>query len=365
MDKLNPTLLIARNEPTCCELVERPTPALGEGGVLLRTEHLAITANTVTYATISPQMPYLDFFPLEGDDPQRNTHGVLPAWGHAVVEQSRHPGVAVGHRFFGIWPAARFAALQPAAFHATGLRVDRPHLPADYGVYHGYHRTDLDPFHQPGRDREEAVLRPLLVTGLLLADYLGEHELFGARFVVVSAASSKTAYGVAAGLRAEGTLDVLGLTARANLEVAASFGLYERLVAYDEIATMAQLPSIVFVDIAGNRNTRETLRALFGDRLVRRIAVGTAHFDPAGLSCDSTDPTPTETFFAPGWAAQRQRELGTTLGQRLLSGWRFQMAGAPRHFPVDHRYGPAALAEAFREILSGRASAGSSLVITV
>jgi hypothetical protein len=42
-------------------------------------------------------------------------------------------------------------------------------------------------------EARSSLLRPLFVTSFLLDDWLGEHDSFGAKVIVVSSASSKTA----------------------------------------------------------------------------------------------------------------------------------------------------------------------------
>ena len=47
------------------------------------------------------------------------------------------------------------------------------------------------------------IVRPLFITSFMLADFLQDNAFFGARQVVVSSASSKTAYGTAFCLQGE------------------------------------------------------------------------------------------------------------------------------------------------------------------
>lgn len=352
-------LLAVAGAPGKTTLIDMPTPELLEGGVLFRVDHLAVTANTVTYAAVAKALPYLELFPHRPDPDART--GLLPAWGHATAIESRHEAVPVGSTFYGVWPATSTCALVPHAATPTGIVVARPQVPRWMGFYGLYHRTDIDPFHLPDRIHVAAALRPLLLTGLLLADYLIERDQFGARNVVLTSASSKTAFGLATALRGEGVIDVVGLTAASRRETVRTWGLHDRVVSYDTLEELATLESVVVVDFAGDLTLADRLHGVLGDRLRHTIVVGTTHFDGAGYAGARAGSS--EVFFAPGWAHTRQSALGNVFAARLLSGWRFQMAGAPRVFPAELRRGMPALRDTYFEILEGRAAADRSLVV--
>ena len=127
-----------------------------------------------------------------------------------------------------------------------------PHLASPYNAYTGV--VD-EPAH--GRDREayDALLRPLFVTSLLIADWLADETYFGADTVLISSASSKTAYGTAYALTrlTEGDRpEVVGLTSPAHVESTRRLGLYDRVLAYDEISTLDPDRPTVYVDLSGS-----------------------------------------------------------------------------------------------------------------
>ena len=90
-------------------------PPLGDGAVRLRIESFSVTANNITYAVIGDMFGYWNFFPAQGD------YGVVPMWGHAVVEASRDPGIAVGERVYGYLPMATHLDVLPGNIAAGGL----------------------------------------------------------------------------------------------------------------------------------------------------------------------------------------------------------------------------------------------------
>lgn len=98
---MSQTVQIARSEITRGRVVIETPPPLGDGEVRLRIESFSVTANNVTYAVAGDAFGYWNFFPAE------DSWGVVPMWGHAVVEASNHPDVAAGERVYGYcrWPA--------------------------------------------------------------------------------------------------------------------------------------------------------------------------------------------------------------------------------------------------------------------
>ena len=60
-------------------------------------------------------------------------------------------------------------------------------------------------------ERSQALLRPLFMLSFLVDDFLAENEFFGAKRVLLSSASSKTAYGLAHLVHARG-IRTIGLT---------------------------------------------------------------------------------------------------------------------------------------------------------
>jgi hypothetical protein len=86
------TIWVNKQALTQSQVHETALPLLGANAVRLRVECFSVTANNITYAVIGDQFGYWNFFPADGD------FGVVPMWGHAVVEESHCPDIAVGER---------------------------------------------------------------------------------------------------------------------------------------------------------------------------------------------------------------------------------------------------------------------------
>ena len=118
-------------------------------------------------------------------------------WPGVTVVASQVDGVDVGERFYGYWPPATVLRVQPDKISAHGFRDATRHRRALPPVYNQYFRCTQDPLYTPETEAFQALYRPLFMTGFSLADFIADREAFGARRVLFSSASSKTAYGTA------------------------------------------------------------------------------------------------------------------------------------------------------------------------
>jgi hypothetical protein len=348
----NTLLLVQRDAPTVARTVEAALPELGDGDALVEINTFGLTANNITYAVLGRSLRYFDFFAVPASV-DAASEACVPVWGMATVRQSRSPMAAVGARLYGYYPASRYAVLAPAHATPAGFRVERPHLPASHAVYHFYSEPARDPFYLPEHEALMVVMRPLFLTGLLLADYFQAHEFFGADAVLMSSAASKTSFGAAAAIAQLSDRPVIGLASARACAQARAFGVYREVVTYDDLA---RLPAgkFLYADVAGSKPLRHTLRALLGERLCHETQVGLSHwaegsYDRAGGATPKGD-----VFFAPAWTARRRQELGDAFFAGLRAGWQAQMRGAIDVFRPEHAQGAAAVLAEFQALVEGR-----------
>ncbi|MEL6236010.1 MAG: DUF2855 family protein [Pseudomonadota bacterium] len=362
---------------------------LADGAARMRVDMVALTANTVTYAVVGAQIGYWKFWPCATEG-----RGIVPAWGFATCIESRSDEIAPGARFYGCWALAETLDVRP---HATkdGFADTDPRRDGLAPLYARYTRAGPDPSAadpsaadpsaadpsaadpsaadpsaadpsaaDPSAAEAEArraLLEPLLATGWLLTDHIEAHERFGAERVIISAASSKTAIGLAAGLREAG-IATLGLTSPGNAAFVASTGLYDDVRTYDAVPALDPMPS-VFVDMAGSAPLRQALhQALAGGRLTRSIGVGAAHWQDIAAAPDLPDPQP-EFFFAPAWSEKRIKDWGAEqLLQRMGGAMHRWIGQSGAWLRVDRR--PASgLVAAWQEAAAGRQSPQTGVVI--
>ena len=358
-------LIVNKSHLPTTRLQITPDAPLQDGEVRVRIDHFALTANNITYAAFGAAMNYWQFFPVAGDDAQ--DWGCIPVWGFAEVVQSRHADVAAGERLYGYWPMASHAVLLPGKVGPAGFNDAAPHRAALHAVYNQYQRCVTDPFYTADSEAVQALLRPLYLTAWLIDDMLADNAFFGTTanparpaLMLLSSASSKTAYATAARLALRPGIEVVGLTAPANLAFCQSLGVYHRVVTYDALNTLAADAPGVYVDFAGNSSLRRDIHSRFS-ALAYSCSIGGTHIEQLGAPGAARDlPGPRATlFFAPTQVKKRSTDWGPAeFGRRLVTDWhafRAQVAqpGAPWLVVQQHR-GEAAVQQAYADVLAGK-----------
>jgi len=214
-----PELRVRRDDLASCELVEgeQRREDLAGGQAQLLVERFALSANNITYAALGDQLGYWRLFPTpEG-------WGRIPAWGYARVVGSRSPALVEGQRMFGLVPMGTYVTVRPAP-HPIGFVDAAPHRAELSPVYNQYLSVEGE------GDDAALVMRPLFGTSVLLDQVLSEAGFNGARAVVLTSASSKTAYGLAHLLR-ERPVQTIGLTSAARRGWVDGLGLYDAVLA--------------------------------------------------------------------------------------------------------------------------------------
>ena len=183
--------VVRRDDPRvhACWSASRCRANLGQ--VLLRIDRFGFTANNITYVTLGERFSYWNFFPAT------DRWGRIPVWGFATVLDSACESVEAGERFFGYYPMSSHVLMEPTRVTPTGYVDGIRHLRELPPLYNHYIRTTMDSTYAEATEPEHALLRPLFITSYVVDDWLWDNALFGARAVVVSSASSKTAYGLA------------------------------------------------------------------------------------------------------------------------------------------------------------------------
>ena len=338
--------------------VHEALPPLADGQVLLKIDRFAFTANNVTYAETGERLGYWKFFPTgEGG------WGTIPVWGFADVVASRVLGIEEGERIYGFLPMATHLVVRPDRIGASGFIDSSPHRQELPAAYNGYVRCRGDALYRKQHEDLQALLRPLFITSFLIDDFLDESEFFGAKQVVCSSASSKTAFGLAHLLHRRDGVDVIGLTSAGNRAFVESLGCYRRTVLYGDLA---QLPRerTAYVDFAGSANVRTALHAHFGDALTYSCAVGMSHreLNPPGRELPGPRPT---FFFAPDRVRKRAKDWGREgFDQRFGAAWRDFVPQAANWLEVHVRERDA-LPAIHAATLEGRVAANCGQIVTL
>jgi hypothetical protein len=361
--------MVARQQLDRCRIVEASVPGPGElapGQIVLRVDQFAFTANNITYAVFGDAMQYWNFFPApEG-------WGRVPVWGFADVECSRHDAVDEGERVFGYVPMSTHVVLQPERVSAASFVDVSPHrkeLPAVYGQYA---RTAADPVYTRATEDMQMLFRPLFMTSYLIDDFLADSGFFGARAVVISSASSKTAFGLAFLLHQNrpgqseprARCEIIGLTSPGNVPFVEGLGCYDRVLTYDAIASLPDTMPVVYVDIAGDGAVRSSVHHHFGDSVKHSSLVGASHWDRMGAPEQLPGAEPA-FFFAPTQLEALRHKMGAqAMQERFAAAWRTFVACASDWITVTHGHGTDAIEAVYRETLAGRVAPDTAHVLT-
>ncbi len=349
------TLLVNMQKLADTRLVTVDDTPLADGDVRVRVEHFSFTSNNITYAAFGHLMHYWQFFPTGQDG-----WGTVPVWGFGTVVQSSHSGVAVGERLYGYWPFASHATLSPGRLAEGSLSDIAPHRKELHAVYNNYTRCSADPFYTADTEAVQALLRPLFTTSFLIDDFLADNAFFGANTMLMSSASSKTAYGTAHFLHQRAGIEVIGLTSERNRAFCESLGCYSRVLSYEQIDQIAADAACVYVDFAGNADLRRALHTRFAN-MAYSCSIGGTHVDQLGNGKDLPGPKPV-LFFAPAQIKKRHADWGAQeLSQTLVKAWRSFCAtvssAQPPWMTVQQHAGPAAAQAAYAQVLAGQGDA--------
>jgi hypothetical protein len=364
--KSTTAFLVRKDQLAETRLQTSPHQALAPGQARLAIESFALTANNITYAKFGDAMHYWDFFPTGEDG-----WGAIPVWGFARVSESQCDDIVVGEKLYGYFPMASHLVVEPARVKPDTFFDGTAHRQALPVVYNQLFRCAADPFYAATGDAGEAVqslLRPLFITSFLIDDFLADNDFFGAgdpggqngqgATLLLSSASSKTAYGTAFQLAQRPGVQVVALTSASNVPFCESLGCYSRVLAYEQLGELAADTPCVYVDFAGSASLRHAVHSRF-EQLKYSCSIGGTQFEPRSDPAAAHAPGPKATlFFAPSQIKKRIGEWGAKgLEARLLSAWQvFAARVTRRHAPwlvTQVHVGPDAIKAVYDEVLAG------------
>ncbi len=347
--------------------------SLQMGEARLEVQRFALTANNITYAAFGQAMKYWQFFPAPDA-----AWGCLPVWGFARVLESRADGVDAGRRVYGYWPAGTHLVVQPVRVSARGFTDGAAHRQELAAIYNHYSYADGgDAAADATQEGLRAVLQPLFMTAFLLDDFLAAHDFFGARQLLLSSASSKTALATAHGLAqrrgSPAHPQVVGLTSCGNQAFVQGLGCYDRSLAYADVAQLDPQTPTVYVDFAGSASVRSAVHTHFGDQLTYSSAIGGTHWADLGSGAGLPGPRPS-LFFAPSQAVQRSAPPPAGWGrdvleQRMAQTWQAFVARASQGpqpwVEINQQQGAAATEAGYRALLDGKAHPRQGLMLSL
>jgi len=342
--------IVARNDLGQCKVIETQLPddaTLPDEALLVKVTRFALTANNITYAVMGDQLKYWQLFPAPKD------FGNIPVWGFGKVVTSKHSDIEAGEILFGYFPMASYLVIEAAGVSKRGLRDAAAHRQNVSPVYNVYTRVSDDPAFAGKQGDYQALLRPLFMLSFMVDDFLAENEDFGAKRVMLSSASSKTAFGLAHLLHARG-VKVIGLTSVSNVKFVQSLGCYDEVATYDQVTSIPADAPVAYVDMAGSSDLRQRLHRHFGDQMKYSGQVGLTHRDVSPDEPGLPGAKP-KFFFAPDQMRKRAKEWGPGgIDLRFGAAWSGFAPNLDRWLVVTEGRGPAAVQAAYLDTLNGR-----------
>jgi hypothetical protein len=342
--------IVTRDDLETCKTIETELAAedaLPPDALLVKVDRFAFTANNITYAMLGEAMKYWQLFPAPSG------FGNIPVWGFGEVIASKHPQIAAGERLFGYFPMSTHLVIEATDVSKRGLRDGAAHRQGVAPVYNAYARVSGNPDYAGLQGDYQALLRPLFMLSFLVDDFLAENDDFGARAVLLSSASSKTAFGLAHLLHARGH-KVIGLTSAGNTGFVAALGCYDEVVTYDRVSSLPTDTPVAFVDMAGNSALRAELHRHFGEQMKCSLRVGLTHRASDAEEGELPGAKP-RWFFAPDQIRKRAREWGLGgIERRLGAAWSGFAPLLERCLTVTESRGPEAVRQVYLDTLKGR-----------
>ncbi len=327
--------------------------SLEQGEILLKVDQFAMTANNITYAAMGEALRYWEFFPA------KSGWGIIPVWGFGDVVVSNNEDIKTGERYYGYYPMATHLIVKPQQVSSSSFMDGANHRQSLSKIYNQYVCCANDPLYQPETEALQMLLRPLFTTSFLLDDFLFDNDLFDARQLVLSSASSKTALGTAFCLyhnRSERQLDyqIIGLTSPGNLEFVKNLGCYDDVISYDQVTELTGNTASTVIDFAGNNALLKQLHQYFKNELKYSCLVGAAHWDKGGGSMRDLPGAVPQMFFAPSQAEKRLKEWGGKGFQNKLAGvWSRFVEFVDGWIKIERGNGPVEVEQWYQKVLAG------------
>lgn len=263
-------------------------PELEEGCILLRIDKFALSQMALGYLMKGFTRTFAAFhnfykWPEEG-------YYRSACWGYATVVESSHPKVSVGTRLFGLVPPAKYQLQQVSGTVPPGKNGEPAiiELAMEDIPYNLRRFQELEVVEPPGADEAlqederswedwRCITRELYT----MAFYMDENLLVDTGMincVVISCASAKTAIALAYCLRMREMRHVWALTCSEHADFVRSTELYHNVFTYDEVDSVPNNSTVVYMDFKCDGELRQRLSARMGTNLMYSMVIGPAVF---------------------------------------------------------------------------------------
>lgn len=333
---------------------------LQQDEVLLQTDDFGFSANNITYALFGDKMGYWGFFPAaEG-------YGKVPIWGFATVIASKHADISIGEKVFGYLPLASHLLITAGKVTEHGFYDVDQRRKTISPVYDNYVRCANDPGYDKDKEAWQLNYRPLFMTSFVLDDYVGEHINQQTKSVILTSASSKTAYGAAFLLKHHkqqraANYQVIGLTSKHNKAFTESSGCYDRVVCYEDIAELDMNGDNWVLDFAGNKELLLDLQTEAENTPAKLVFIGAT--DVESQTDKPQAKIDGELFFAPAQVKKRIGEWGSQgFGMKYAEAWLYFSKQIENLVTVSEVQGEQSIDALYKAGLAGKFATNEIIV---
>ena len=334
---------------------------LADGEVIIEIDRLALTANTISYgiAGKSGLIRYLESFPA----PQG--YARMPFWGFGNIVASAHPELSAGERLYGFYPPSTFLLTKMDTVRPTSCRDMSPCRNSIPTFYSEYARVAAEPGYSIEFDDMQSLLRPVISTSFLLENFITRHAFYDARNIIITSASSKTAFGFGHFLvnNHADKCKAIGLTSAGNKDFVEKIGCYHQVLNYDQVEMLPNEPSVLF-DMAGNSTVRGAIHNHLGEQIAYSGTVGATHWEAIGAD-DAALPGPRPVFWSgPDEIAHLAKESDDPAQMLNLISARMGglMLEAALWLTVTHFSSPEAIKAAYTDMLDSKMKAEQGII---
>lgn len=221
---------------------------------------------------------------------------------------------------------SRYALLPLTPSQTTPYNIFVPlgAFPPDRRPYKQLTRCAKDVLYIKEKEDETMLYRPLFWTSYWFQDKLDMESYYGATNVLISSASSKTAFCLAYVIKqSQGRkIRTVGLTSPRNVKFTEGLGLYDTVLTYDALESTLgndkKEEKWIYVDVAGASSLNSRIFDTLSSSLLRAISLGmtnvseTPSFSLSGPTSTSTNDSvkvQMGSFFMPEHLAHRRTQL--------------------------------------------------------
>lgn len=266
-------------------------------------------------------------------------------------------------------------------------------MPADRRPYRQLTFTDTDALYRADREDEmmlcksEAQLhtypfltkyrldQPLFWTSYWMEDNLHETGYRGLQNILISSASSKTAFIVAYRIHlrrksSKGAFNakIVGLTSASNVEFTRKLGFYDEVYSYDQVAQVKSSGAAeewLYIDVSGNQSLNADIAKSVAPKLTVSLGMTSVEGGDA-TNIAKGDTSEWESFFMPEWLAVRLKQVGAKgLKEMQKVAWAQLMDDCRSWVQIDTYRGERDVLAAYLKTVKGGVSPDRGQMFTL